>query len=56
MIAAVNRGFGAFEPLGDTRSPVVSDRLHQLPKSRGPSIECSQRLGGLLKYYHRRPA
>jgi putative transposase len=23
----------------------------ELPKSRGPSIECSERLGGLLKYY-----
>jgi putative transposase len=28
----------------------------ELPKSRGPSIECSERLGGLLKYYHRRAA
>ena len=28
----------------------------ELPKSRGPSIECSERLGALLKYYHRRPA
>jgi hypothetical protein len=27
MIAAVNRGLGAFEPLGDIRSLVVSDRL-----------------------------
>src|SRR3984957_17400109 len=27
MIAAINRGLGAFEPLGDTRSLVVSDRL-----------------------------
>ena len=28
----------------------------ELPKSRGPSIECSERLGGLLKYYHQRAA
>ena len=28
----------------------------ELPKSRGPSIECSQRLGGLLKYYYQRAA
>jgi len=27
MIAAINRGLGAFEPLGDIRSLVVSDRL-----------------------------
>jgi putative transposase len=26
------------------------------PKRRGPSIECSERLGGLLKYYHQRAA
>jgi putative transposase len=25
----------------------------ELPKSRGPLIECRERLGGLLKYYHR---
>ncbi len=28
----------------------------ELPKTRGPSIECRERLGGLLKYYHRRAA
>ena len=28
----------------------------ELPKSRRSSIECSERLGGLLKYYHRRAA
>jgi len=28
----------------------------ELPKSRGPSIECSEHLGGLLKYYHWRAA
>jgi len=28
----------------------------ELPKTRGPSIECRERLGGLLKYYHQRAA
>ena len=32
MIAAVNRGLGAFEPLGDIRSLVVSDRLRSEQK------------------------
>ena len=27
-----------------------------LPKTRGPSIECRERLGGLLRYYHRQAA
>jgi transposase InsO family protein len=28
----------------------------ELPKTRGPSIECRERLGGFLKYYHQRAA
>ena len=28
----------------------------EVPKPRGPSIKCRERLGGLLKYYHRRAA
>jgi hypothetical protein len=28
----------------------------EVPKPRGPSVECRERLGGLLKYYHRRVA
>jgi putative transposase len=28
----------------------------ELPQSRGPSIECSERLGGLRKYYRLRAA
>ena len=28
----------------------------ELPKTSGPSIECRERLGGLLKYYHQRAA
>ena len=28
----------------------------EVPKTRGPSIACRERLGGLLKYYHRRVA
>src|SRR3989441_9019561 len=28
----------------------------ELPKTPGPSIECRERLGGLLKYYHQRAA
>jgi hypothetical protein len=31
-------------------------RADELPKSSGSSIECRERLGGLLKYYHRRAA
>jgi transposase len=31
-------------------------KADQLPTSYGPSIECQQRLGGLLKYYYRRAA
>jgi putative transposase len=31
-------------------------RANELPKTREPSIDCRERLGGLLKYYHRRAA
>jgi transposase InsO family protein len=31
-------------------------RANELPKNSGSSIECRERLGGLLKYYHRRAA
>ena len=31
-------------------------RADELPKTRGPSIESRERLGGLLKYYYRRAA
>jgi putative transposase len=31
-------------------------RADELPKTRAPSIKCRERLGGLLKYYHRRAA
>ena len=31
-------------------------RAEELAKSRGSSIECRERLGGLLKYYYRRAA
>ena len=31
-------------------------RADELPKRTGSSIQCRERLGGLLKYYHRRAA
>ena len=31
-------------------------RADEMPKNSGSSIQCRERLGGLLKYYHRRPA
>ena len=38
------------------RNVLLFPRADELPKSSGSSIECRERLGGLLKYYHRRAA
>jgi hypothetical protein len=56
-LAAENRILKAHSPrnlrLSGKGNVLLFPHGEELPKSRRPSIECSERLGGLLKYYHR---